>query len=222
MERRHVPDPGGPPNARTVASYELIAEDYARETAGVGLSEVLTRLVRAVPTGEVLEIGSGPGWDADALEEAGLRVRRTDITQAFLDLQAARGKRVERLDVVTDDLGGPYDGVVALHVLQHVEPQHLPGVLARISTSLRPHGRFAVAVRLGEGTGWEVGESGNPYFRALWSEAQFVAEIERAGMSVEWSVQSSDEEQSSWLTLLAATPARQDDLDAPTGRISPE
>ena len=204
MERQPVPDPGGQPNERTVASYELIAEDYARETESSDLSAVLRLLVEAVPAGDVLEIGSGPGWDADALEDTGLRVRRTDVTQAFVDLQRERGKQVDRLDVIADDLGGPYDAVVALHVLQHVEPDHLPGVLARVAAALRPGGRFAVSVRLGDGTGWEVGESGNPYYRSLWSEDGFVAELARAGLAVVWSEQRGDEEQSSWLYVLAA------------------
>ncbi|MCW2749117.1 MAG: methyltransferase type 12, partial [Aeromicrobium sp.] len=71
-------------NARTVDSYEEIAEEYAREKAGGGvLSGALTHLAETIPAGHVLEIGSGPGWDADALEKAGLTVRRTDITLAF-------------------------------------------------------------------------------------------------------------------------------------------
>src|SRR6187455_3510440 len=112
MEPRPISVPGGSPNARTVESYEEIAEDYARETTGARvLSGGLTRLAEAVPAGHVLEIGSGPGWDADALEEAGLKVRRTDITQAFIDFQQSRGKQVDRLDAINDDLGGPHDAV---------------------------------------------------------------------------------------------------------------
>src|SRR5215212_11677654 len=88
-----IPDPGDSANARTVESYEEIADDYAQETAGSRvLSGGLTHLAEAVPAGHALEIGSGPGWDADALEEAGLTVRRTDITQAFIDVQRVRGK----------------------------------------------------------------------------------------------------------------------------------
>ena len=92
MPRKPIQPPeGAEPSARTVSSYELIAADYARETAGGGRSEPQVRLAAVIPGGEVLEVGSGPGWDADALEDAGLRVRRTDVAQAFIDLQQARG-----------------------------------------------------------------------------------------------------------------------------------
>ena len=204
VERRRITDPGGSPNARTVESYEEIAADYARETTGDRvLASGLTRLVEAVPAGHVLEIGSGPGWDADALEEAGLKVRRTDITQAFLDFQRARGKQVDRLDAINDDLGGPYDAVVTLHVLQHVEPSDLSAVLAKVAGALRPGGSFLVSIPLGESVGWEVGESGTPYYRALWSEADFTVALREVDLEPEWTQRSVEHEESGWLCVLA-------------------
>ena len=204
MERQPVSDPGGSPNARTVESYEQIADDYARETAGGGpLAFALARLAETIPAGHVLEIGSGPGWDADALEDAGVTVRRTDVTQAFIDFQRARGKEADRLDVINDDLGGPYDAVVTLHVLQHVEPSDLRVVLAKVAGALRPSGRFLVSIPLGEGAGWEVDESGSPYYRALWTEAEFVAALTQAGLEPEWTERSVHDEESGWLCVLA-------------------
>ena len=204
MESQPLPDQGDSPNARTVKSYELIADDYARETAGGGLlSGALARLAASIPSGHVLEIGSGPGWDADQLEGAGLQVRRTDITQAFIDLQRARGKDVDRLDATQDDLGGPYDAVVALAVLQHVPPDDLPQVLAKVARAVRPGGLFLAAIPLGHGVDWEIGESGNPYYRALWSEDAFIAALTMVGLAPQWTRRSADIEDSGWLTVLA-------------------
>ncbi len=204
MERQPLPDLGDSPNARTVESYELIADDYARKTAGGGLmSGALARLAALIPSGRVLEIGSGPGWDADELEGAGLQVRRTDITQAFIDGQRARGKDVDRLDAIEDDFGGPYDAVVALAVLQHVPRDDLPGVLAKVARALRPGGRLLAAIPVGHGVDWEIGESGNPYYRALWSEAAFIAALTKVGLAPEWTERSDDIEDSGWLTVLA-------------------
>jgi 2-polyprenyl-3-methyl-5-hydroxy-6-metoxy-1,4-benzoquinol methylase len=191
-------------NERTVESYELIADAYAQETTGDRvLAGGLTRLAETVPGGHVLEIGSGPGWDADQLEEAGLTVRRTDITQAFIDLQRARGEQVDRLDVINDDLGGPYDAVVTLHVLQHIEPDALPSVLAKVAGALHPGGRFLVSIPLGEGAGWEVGESGSTYYRALWTEADFIGALAQAGLQPEWTERSNPDEETGWLCVLA-------------------
>jgi 2-polyprenyl-3-methyl-5-hydroxy-6-metoxy-1,4-benzoquinol methylase len=204
MERDPIPEGGISPNARTVESYEEIAGDYARETTGARvLHSGLRRLAEVVPAAHVLEIGSGPGWDADVLEDAGLTVRRTDITQAFIDFQRARDKQVDRLDVINDDLDGPYDAVVTLHVLQHVEPRELSAVLAKVAGALRPEGRFLVSIPLGQGAGWEVGESGTPYYRALWSEADFLAALAKAGLRSEWTERSVEDEESGWLCVLA-------------------
>jgi 2-polyprenyl-3-methyl-5-hydroxy-6-metoxy-1,4-benzoquinol methylase len=192
------------PNARTVESYELIADQYARDTQdGHVLSGGLTRLAETMPGAHVLEIGSGPGWDADDLEDAGLTVRRTDITQAFIDFQRSRGKDIDRLDAIDDDLGGPYDAVVTLHVLQHVESHDLDGVLAKIAGALRPGGRFLVSIPLGEGAGFEIGESGKQYYRALRTEADFIELLARAGLTTEWTERSNDDEETGWLCLLA-------------------
>ena len=189
-------------NARTIESYELIAEDYAAETADNRvMADALARLAEAVPGGHVLEIGSGPGWDADVLEDAGLTVRRTDATQAFIDFQAQRGKEVDRLDAITDDFGGPYDAVVALAVLQHLPPSDLPSVLAKIAAALTPGGQLLVAVPLGEGVEWEVGASGNRYYVALRSEAEFLAELAQAGLVPDWS--ELNPATNRWLTVLA-------------------
>ena len=201
------PGPAGSPNARTVESYEEIAVEYTRQTAGTRvLASGLIRLAEAVPAGHVLEIGSGPGWDADALEEAGLVVRRTDITQAFIDVQKARGRMVDRLDAINDDLGGPYDGVITLHVLQHVEQDDLSEVLMKVAGALRPDGRFLVSVPLGEGAGWEVGESGTPYYRVLRTADAFLSALDQAGFRPEWTQRSVEHEESGWLCVLARRP----------------
>jgi 2-polyprenyl-3-methyl-5-hydroxy-6-metoxy-1,4-benzoquinol methylase len=195
------------PNARTVQSYEQIADNYAQETSGSRvLSTGLVRLVETLQAAHVLEIGSGPGWDADALEEAGLTVRRTDITQAFIDLQRARGKEVERLDAINDDLGGPYDAVVTLHVLQHMEDDDLELVLSKIAGALRPGGRFLVSIPLGEDAGWQDGDSGRPYYRVLRTEATFSDSLVRSGLTPEWTDRSNHGEETGWLCVLAQRP----------------
>ncbi|MEJ7633525.1 methyltransferase [Aeromicrobium sp.] len=189
-------------SSRTIASYEQIAVEYARDTAGSGvLAGALARLAEVVPNGHALEIGSGPGWDADVLEEAGLTVRRTDVTQAFIDFQGSRGKAVDRLDVISDELDGPFDAVVALHVLQHVGPDDLAGVLAKVAGALHLGGRFLVSIPVGEGVSWEDGESGNSYYRVLRTEDAFTAELARVGLSPEWTERSADE--GGWLAVLA-------------------
>jgi 2-polyprenyl-3-methyl-5-hydroxy-6-metoxy-1,4-benzoquinol methylase len=132
-----------------------------------------------------------------------LTVRRTDITQGFIDFQRARGKAIDQLDAIDDDLGGPYDAVVTLHVLQHMEPDDLNAVLAKIAGALHPGGRFLVSIPLGNSAGWEEGDSGKQYYRALRTEADFIATLASAGLTPVWTERSHHEEETGWLCLLA-------------------
>ncbi|MCW2801017.1 MAG: hypothetical protein JWQ70_2489, partial [Aeromicrobium sp.] len=96
-----------------------------------------------------------------------------------------------------------YDGVVTLHVLQHMEPDDLELVLAKVAKALRPGGRFLVSIPLGRGAGFEIGESGKKYYRALRTEVDFTAALARAGLTPEWTERSNHDEETGWLCLLA-------------------
>ena len=192
-------------NTSTLAGYEGCADDYAETTAPKADADdqpALVELLKAVePGSRLLEIGSGPGWDADWLEERGLAVRRTDGAASFVQFQASRGRRAERLDVIVDPLGGPYDGVVALHVLQHVEREMLPSVFARIAEAIRAGGVFLLALREGEGETADIGSNGNEYYVALWPRLQIIALLGALGLDLLWS-DSFDGREGRWLTAL--------------------
>ena len=112
----HSHDVRGTAARATVAAYDGDATPYSDATWEMNdeVRAELDWLAGAVGAGgSVLEIGSAGGRDAIQLEERGLTVRRTDITPAFVELMRSRGYDAEVLDPLTDDLGGPYDGVWA-------------------------------------------------------------------------------------------------------------
>jgi len=166
---------------------------------------MLRAFTQAVGRGaRVLEIGSGPGWDADRLEAAGIEVQRTDVTQAFIDLQAKRGKRITRLDVIDDPIPGQYDGILCLFVLQHIARPLIDAVLAKFSAALRPGGVLLVGLRKGSGEAREVGSSSGVYHLTLWQQSEFIDRLESAGLSAEQS-QSFTGTDGEWLMVLART-----------------
>lgn len=187
---------------QVIDMYEAYANRYDEIVGTEPIERVqaaLKRLATEVGTGsQALEIGSGAGREADLLEDLGMHVRRTDATQRFLDIQAARGKKAELLDVVTDPLGGPYDAVVALCVLFYVRRTEIGDVLGRIAQSLRPGGAFLVSMRHGDG------EKNGDYQTVLWRRDDFVRRLEDAGMSVLWeefAVNTGNGDE--WITFLA-------------------
>jgi SAM-dependent methyltransferase len=152
------------------------------------------------PVGTVLEVGSGTGRDADLIESLGPRVRRTDATQAFLDLQAARGKHGELLDLLTDDLGGPYDAVLAIAVLIHIPREQTQQVLDRIAGALRPGGAFLVSIRGGDG------ETTGDYHTVFWRRDDFAERLLASGLEVGWDSADIGRNDNLWLTFLALKP----------------
>ncbi|SFC30729.1 Methyltransferase domain-containing protein [Bosea sp. CRIB-10] len=192
-------------NTSTLAGYEGCADEYAETTAPKPEADdqpALVELLKALePGSRLLEIGSGPGWDADWLEERGLVIRRTDGADSFVQFQVSRGRQAERLDVIGDPLGGPYDGVVALHVLQHVEREILPSVFARIAEAIRDGGVFLLALREGQGESAEIGSKGNEYYVALWPRAEIIAVLAALDLGLLWS-NSFEGREGRWLTAL--------------------
>jgi len=186
---------------RTVESYEGFAREYDKlcsEKLPLVVEDALRRMVQWVPViGSVLDIGCGPGREADFVESLGAVVRRTDAAQAFLDVQAERGKQAELLNVVIDELGGPYDAVLALCVLIHVDREQIDPVLDKIRRALRTGGAFLVSMRTGEG------ETSGKYHTVYWTRDQFAARLVAAGLSVHWETQSVDSDDDEWITLLA-------------------
>ncbi|MET9318568.1 methyltransferase [Kribbella sp. NPDC003505] len=192
-------------NARTLRMYEDYAGEYALRVGDQpdpDRCQWLQRLRNAAGTrARILEVGSGAGRDADYLESLGCHVRRTDASQAFLDLQTARGHQAHLLNVITDDLVAPsergYDAIVAMCVLIHVDRPLLPGVLAKAREAVRANGLFLVSVR--EGVGDELSST---CFTSLWRPGEFELLVIDSGFFIESTGRYEDCFGDVWGTLL--------------------
>lgn len=137
------------PGDITLAGYEAGAQRYLEQSAlpAPALVAYLDGLAEALGTGHVLELGSGPGWDAAHLEGHGLRVTRTDATPAFVEMLRAAGHDARLLDVRTDNLGGPYDAVLADAVLLHLDRSQFLGLLRRARRAVVESGLLAFTMK---------------------------------------------------------------------------
>lgn len=189
---------------RNVESYEKSARSYDALCVNdppPKIAEVLRRFAQSLPCpARVLEVGSGPGRDADYLETLGISVRRTDAVQAFLDIQAERGRIGELMNVVTDPLGGPYEGVVALCVLIHVDRAQTDPVLRKIFEALKPGGALLVSMRVGDHD-----EDGD-YHTVYWTRDAFAERLTLAGFVIDWDLHFVDSANDPWTIYCAARP----------------
>lgn len=196
---------------RTLLAYERGADRYTERTDGhrAGLVDDLLTLVPA--HAHVLELGSGPGRDADALEAAGLRVDRTDGTTAFVDRLRAAGHGARVLDVRRDGWGGPYDAVFANAVLLHVPRSDTGAVLERARRAVLPGGVLAATVKRGDGDGqgdgWSDRKLDDPRWFTYWDEDALAEAVTDAGwvaVDVRETTRPGAEER--WLTVTARRP----------------
>lgn len=192
-------------NGRTVVAYENYARHYAANVSpqpSESGASALRRMADMLPSGgHVLDIGSGPGWDADFLEGLGVRVHRTDVTESFRDFQAERGQQVDALDVLTDEITETYDGILMLCVLQHFERTELDGVLHKLVNALRDGGAMLLSHPLGQDEFWEHTACGD-YRVVRWSSAALDERLRRSGFVVACD-KSEDADEGPWRTVLA-------------------
>jgi SAM-dependent methyltransferase len=203
----------------TVQSYNAVAADYAAEAAVMPewVAREIDDFVNDLGgSGRVLEIGSGGGRDALALEQHGLSVRRTDVSKGFVDLLRERGFEADLLDPLTNDLTDPlrpampYDGIWACACLIHVARQDFGTVAERLAKATRTGGRLHVSVR--DGDGEEVsthGGDGEPqrYVETYWREPALRSALEGAGWSVSEIRRYVGRQDDWWLSVRASRSA---------------
>ena len=150
----------------------------------------------------MLELGSGPGTDADRLEAFGLRVLRSDATPSFTERLRGLGHAVLELDVRRDALPSPVDGVFANAVLLHLDRDALPAALLRMHGALAPGGVLGGTLKEGDGEEWSDRKLGVPRHFTYWREAPLREALEAAGCTV-LSIERLRGRADDWLQVLA-------------------
>jgi SAM-dependent methyltransferase len=196
----------------TVASYEASAEAYAAGQPPLSddVRTAIDAFVGLLPAGaRVLEVGSGSGRDALALEERGVSVYRTDITPAFVKLLRAAGHDAAVADPLSDDLTdpereAPYDGVWASASLLHVRREDLPRVLGNLAGVTADGGALHLAVKEGDGARFSVhGNVPGPRHFTFWREPGLRAVLADAGWDVRTVTRNVGLREETWLDVLA-------------------
>jgi SAM-dependent methyltransferase len=178
------------PNDATLAAYQAAADRYIERSTPPppAMRAYLDRVAGLVGHGHVLELGSGPGWDAAYLEQRGVRVTRSDGTPAFVDRLRAAGYEARLLDARSDDFGGPYDAVLANAVLLHLSRDQVRDALHRARQAVNLRGLLAVTLKEGDGERWTSVKLDRPRHFTYWREPSLRRVLEDTGWRVTFLV----------------------------------
>lgn len=188
----------------TLAYYEAMAADFARETLAVDMSALYASFLARVPAGgAILDAGCGAGRDAHAFAQAGYRVTAFDASPALV----ARARAFTGLAVTCQRFEDVhwiscFDGVWACASLLHVPGAELNAILARLAAVLVPGGVLYASFKYGRGEA----ERGGRHFTDL-DEAGIAARVAAIiGVRLEQTWVSGDRrpgrESERWLNAL--------------------
>ena len=95
----------------------------------------------------LLEIGCGPGQDAQFFQSQGLQVFAVDNTPTMVELTAEKGIRAQVLDCYDlNEITERFDAVYTLNCLLHIPKQDFERVLRLISDRLNDNGLMLFSV----------------------------------------------------------------------------
>jgi O-antigen chain-terminating methyltransferase len=96
---------------------------------------------------DVLDLGCGRGEFLELMREAGVAARGIELSPELASLCRSKGLEVdcadllERLPALADEsLGGAFSA----HVVEHLPPERLPGLIRAVAAKLRPDGLLAI------------------------------------------------------------------------------
>jgi len=143
--------------ASTAAGYDRVAAEYARRIFGELEAKPFDRafldgLAKRIPTGEVLDLGCGPGHVGRYLRERGIPGRGLDISHEMVRVARELNPTVEFRQGDMRELPFPdglFAGVAAFYSIIHLEPAVLEPVFTEVRRVLRPGGLLALAFHIG-------------------------------------------------------------------------
>ncbi len=176
--------------AKTIQTFDETAEDYQKNTDNLAPTKLLDKFVNCLPKqAKVLDVGCGPGRDADYLQKQGLEIFGVDASQKMIELARQRNKEVsfEVMDMRELNFAPKnFDGVWASASVFFVDKETVKKVFAKIKEIMKKDGILFVSVKEGEGEIFSPDDryGGRDKFYAYYQEAEIKGLLEAAGFEI--------------------------------------
>jgi len=193
---------------QTIDYYDNKAADWSEahgghEEASYWQNE-MNKFHELLPSGKVLEIGSGAGKDASALIRFGYDYTGTDASEGLLKVAQKRNPTATFRRVGVHELDFPehtFDGFWTVATLLHIPKDKIDEALQRISNQVKPNGVGFITMKSGEGER-EDPQTGRWF--AYYSKDEFQQTLERNNFEV-IEEQNRQEPKDLWLCYWVRT-----------------
>lgn len=174
---------------KTIKTYRQLGKQYIANVASINLPS-LPKFMKVLPKGgKVLDVGCAGGRDSRKFVANGFSVVGIDAVDIFI---SEAKKRVPQADFIKTDVlkldfpRNTFDGIWAQAVLLHLERKDVPTVLAKFYVILKSGGKIHVAVKEGEGQGWDCDKLANDKkrFFTYFSQKEMRNLFKKAGFKI--------------------------------------
>lgn len=188
---------------KTIDYYDREAEGWVSKHGGSeGKSywkAEMERFHELLPSGKILEIGSGAGKDAAELIALGYDYTGTDASYGLLKIAREKNPAARFIHKSAGDLDfheGSYDGFWTAATLLHIPKGTINQVLTTIKKQIKPGGIGFISVKQGEGE--KLDEPTGRWF-AYYNQGEFTDVLKRNGYEVLESRIRPTEGKTTWL-----------------------
>ena len=198
-------------NGTTLRSYEARTDAYIGGTshvvAGPSKDWIDAALDGLTPASAILELGSAFGRDAAYIASRGFAVECTDAVPSFVSHLQERGFRARLLNVITDEVEGAYDLILANAVLLHFTRREFASVLGRLIGAAKPGGRIAFSLKRGHGESWSNDKLGALRYFCYWEPDDLRPILDACGFA-HWHIEEAQtgRAHAAWLYVIATLP----------------
>lgn len=195
-------------NKTTIDSYEKGINEYIQtlpnKRGGVVEDWIEKSLESLNPEAKILEIGSATGRDARIIEEKGFYVEKTDATRGFVELLQKDDSNARTLNVITDEIDGTYDLIIANAVFLHFNNDETLRAVSKVYAALEANGVFSLTLKQGDGEAWQTNKGMAPRFFHFWSKEAIVELLRTIGfVDINAWTDSADGSGTTWIMVIA-------------------
>ncbi len=143
----------------TLQYYNEHADSFTADTQQSDMTEKYAPFLSCVKAGgHIMDLGCGSGRDSAQFLARGYKVTSVDGSEELCRIaEQHTGRKVHHMLFDEIPWQNQFDGVWACASLLHCTMEELPGILQKVSSSLKPGGVLYLSFKYGDFAGWRNG-----------------------------------------------------------------